>query len=863
MEKDLPKILCVDDEARNLMLLQAMLLPWGYEVLTAENGADALRIVDRERVDLILLDIMMPVLSGYHVCRRIKDDVATRNIPVIMLTSLSSREDRIKGIEAGADDFLTKPFDREEISARIRMLLKMRGLNERLNHAYLLANQISDYGESLFTAFNPLEFDFLTNLDRMVDLILGRNKPQRARPHTVIVGMRESEGGWRWHQYTGRAPYPGRTALDLQVQLTLPLPDEGQTEMVRLNPGETVNGLSPALERIRALGVPAANAVACLRRDLCLLALDYSSETSPYEASILRQLVTMVLFLRSLADRLREIQIAEGRYRKLTDQLPVGVYRTRPDGRILDANPAAATIFGYPTVEEFMRDCQAQSVFESPEERVRLIEEWKRSPGTQSKVFRFRKSDGSQIWVRDTGQAFLDESGEVEYLEGILEDVSERYRLDMELRENEERFRTLFECVEEGIGVVDLEERFQFANPAAHEIFDVPPGALVGRNLRDFINPSDLGTLEAETQARAAGSKSTYELGIQRLSGEKRTLLVTASPRRDPEGRVCATFGVFRDITGRKQMETALQSAKEELEAKVQERTEELRRLVEQLKAEVTVRRRVEEELILSNEKLKELDRAKTDFLSFVAHELRTPLTSIMGFAKILRKKCETLVPQINAMMDDRNRSTLEQMKSNLRIILGEGERLTSLINNVLDISRLEAGKMEWRMTPIRVSDIVTRAAEATAALIEEKGLAMHVEIEAGDLEIYGAGERLIQVMINLISNAVKFTPAGFVRCAVRVVGTDVLFIVQDTGIGIPARDRERVFDKFHQVGDTLAGKMQGTGLGLSISRQIVEHHGGRIWVESREDEGSTFFFTIPIRRGEDATDPGTRYDEP
>ena len=262
------------------------------------------------------------------------------------------------------------------------------------------------------------------------------------------------------------------------------------------------------------------------------------------------------------------------------------------------------------------------------------------------------------------------------------------------------------------------------------------------------------------------------------------------------------------------------------LEQKVEERTSELRE---------------------ANEKLKELDKIKSDFLSTVSHELRTPLTSVIGFTKIIKKRFEEIiVPQIKTE-DGKTLKAMRQIGENVGIIISEGERLTSLINDVLDLSKIEAGKVEWKMESLLMSDIIAQATAATHSLFEQKGLKLIKYVEDNLPVINGDKYRLMQVVINLISNAVKFTDEGIVTCAVRKTGNGVTVSVIDTGRGIAPSDHVNVFEKFKQVGDTLTEKPSGTGLGLPICKQIIAHHGGRIWVESEPGKGSTFSFTIPI----------------
>jgi signal transduction histidine kinase len=256
-------------------------------------------------------------------------------------------------------------------------------------------------------------------------------------------------------------------------------------------------------------------------------------------------------------------------------------------------------------------------------------------------------------------------------------------------------------------------------------------------------------------------------------------------------------------------------------------------------------------------------NQAKSDFLASVSHELRTPLTSVLGFAKISKQSLEKkLFPKIQAD-DRRTQRDIRFVSENMEIIVSEGERLTTLINNVLDLAKIEAGKVDWDMQPLTIAEVIERATAATAALFEQKGLQLIKNVAPDLPEIVGDQDKLIQVVINLISNAVKFTPAGSVTCRVEATpplppphvggmqGGEIIVSIIDTGTGIAPEDQPKVFEKFKQVGNTLTDKPQGTGLGLPICKEIVEQHGGRIWVESEVGRGSAFSFALPVQWAE------------
>jgi len=240
-------------------------------------------------------------------------------------------------------------------------------------------------------------------------------------------------------------------------------------------------------------------------------------------------------------------------------------------------------------------------------------------------------------------------------------------------------------------------------------------------------------------------------------------------------------------------------------------------------------------ELRAANKLLQELDRMKDDFVSTVTHELRTPLTSIRAFSEILLEDPEIHLPE---------------RKRFLAIIVKETQRLTRLINQVLDLSKIESGSAEWHTTELDVHEVIRESVETSSQLFRESRveLVTSVSTDAGP-RVMADRDRLVQVLINLLSNAVKVCRPGEGRVEIRLgVSNGFLQVdVQDNGPGISPADHETVFEKFRQVGDTLTGKPKGTGLGLPISRRIVEHFGGRLWVESELGKGATFSFILPL----------------
>ena len=252
-------------------------------------------------------------------------------------------------------------------------------------------------------------------------------------------------------------------------------------------------------------------------------------------------------------------------------------------------------------------------------------------------------------------------------------------------------------------------------------------------------------------------------------------------------------------------------------------------------------------ELSDAYKKLQKLNEKKSEFVSFASHELRTPITSIIGFANLVGKKlADVIIPKLSTE-DDKVHKTARQMADNMKIIISEGERLTSLINDILDLAKMEAGKVEWKMEPVYVSEAIERGLDATSSLFEHKGLELIKDVDNNLPNVNGDVDKLIQVVINLISNAVKFTEKGSVTCRASKADNDIVVSVIDTGIGIAKEHREAVFEKYKQIDNANKGAPKGTGLGLPICKEIIEHHGGKIWAESNAVGGSNFSFTLPI----------------
>jgi len=304
------------------------------------------------------------------------------------------------------------------------------------------------------------------------------------------------------------------------------------------------------------------------------------------------------------------------------------------------------------------------------------------------------------------------------------------------------------------------------------------------------------------------------------------------------------------DITERKQAMEENKQHRIHLEETVSKRTQELQQAVSDLEDEIGVRRRIESELIEETERAEFANQAKSDFLANMSHELRTPLNSIIGFSELMLTEPESILT--------------DEHKEKLKYVLESGWHLMSLINDILDLSKIEAGKMALNLIPVDVDILVANALTMFSEKAAQREITLSSQIYANDLSVNVDERKLKQILYNLIGNAIKFTNEhGRVTLMVEpckekdlsrmrhhkeIPSSDdyIKFSVSDNGIGIAKNELEKIFHPFHQIDTSFTRQYAGTGLGLTLSRQMVELHGGFLWAESKPGKGSKFSFLMP-----------------
>jgi PAS domain S-box-containing protein len=438
----------------------------------------------------------------------------------------------------------------------------------------------------------------------------------------------------------------------------------------------------------------------------------------------------------------------------------------------------------------------------------------------------------------------------------IQREMNERRQAEKALAESEKNYRNLMEEAPIGLCNVDIQGKILYVNRRFEAITAYSREEYVGKNslILDFLSPENREKIVNRMTARLSGGPPVpTEMRINQGDGGIKWIEIEARIM-DNQG-VPAGFQIaVSDITSRKQAQEESQKAHDQLEKRVQERTAELDQINEDLREEIIERKRIETNLKQAKETAEVANRAKSEFLANMSHELRTPLNHIIGFSELLSDRhFGDLNPTQNDYLDD---------------ILQSSRHLLSLINDILDLSKMEAGKMELNLAPVGLKPLLENALIMVKEKAHKQGIRLQTEF--GDLpEVIRADERkLKQILYNLLSNAVKFTPdKGSIRLSAQRVPSsesggqdtqglapghegDVIQISTiDNGIGLAEPDQERIFKPFEQADNSASRRYQGTGLGLSLAKQMVELHGGRIWAESEgEGQGCAFHFILPLR---------------
>jgi two-component system, sensor histidine kinase and response regulator len=402
-----------------------------------------------------------------------------------------------------------------------------------------------------------------------------------------------------------------------------------------------------------------------------------------------------------------------------------------------------------------------------------------------------------------------------------IDDITERKRAEEALRESEERFRAIFQTAEDSIFIKDTTLQYTLVNPAMERLLARRAPELIGLTEVELFGAEGIDHLQ-QVDRRVLAGETIAEEHTKPIRGSPRTFHVVKVPMRDHAGKIIGLCGIARDITERKRAEEALRRYASELESAKAVQEENATRLRQLVKDLGEAKRQAEA-----------ATQAKSEFLANMSHEIRTPMNGIMGMTELALET--ELTPE---------------QREYLAMVQTSADSLLTVINDILDFSKIEARQLELDRIEFNLRDTLGDALKVLALHAHQKGLELADFVQPEVPEwLVGDPGRLRQVLTNLVDNATKFTEQGEVVVRVAVEGQTadpscLHFTVSDTGIGIPAEKQKSIFEPFVQADASTTRRYGGTGLGLAITSQLVALMGGRLWVESEPDKGSTFHFT-------------------
>ncbi len=534
-----------------------------------------------------------------------------------------------------------------------------------------------------------------------------------------------------------------------------------------------------------------------------------------------------------------ELTESEALYRSILNASPDTIIITDLSGNIQFISPQATKMFGYK-----LNDLLNQPLLSyiHPNDLIKAqeaIQQMFANTFTGATEYRGIKADGSIFLIEVNGEFIRNLDGLPQKMIFVSRDISERKAIEAKVRKSEERFRQIVEQSQSVIWEVNADGLYTYVSPIAKSVWGYAPEELVGKKYFYDLHPANGREKFKELAFQVFESKQSFrELENQVVAADGKILWVVTNgiPILDDQNNLQGYRGSDNDITSLKKNEEAFKELNASLEAKIQERTELLSLSNDTLREEIEERKVIEKEMQNARKEAEQANMAKSEFLSRMSHELRTPMNSILGFAQLLE-------------MGELNKS----QQKGVQHILKSGKHLLNLINEVLDITRIEAGRLSLSIEPVQLAPIISETIDSIKPQTLDKQISIQFKPSPTNrLFVLADKQRLQQILINLLGNAIKYNNEGgsvLVESEVLEVAEStpgkVRISVTDTGIGIPAESIPKLFKPFERIGAEQSAE-EGSGLGLTVVKKLTEAMNGTIEVESTPEKGSKFWIDLP-----------------
>jgi PAS domain S-box-containing protein len=879
-------ILIVDDNEINRKLLKAQLGAEGYRTIEAADGLQALELLRRARVDLVISDILMPRMDGYRMCYEIRKSKNWKNIPVIMYTATyTSPGDEKLALDAGADRYLPKPSSTKTLVEAIHDLTTGKTASQHKQvKKHSEAEILKEYNEVLVRKLEKKNVELheanrrLNGQNRVLKMIaegaplrdtldaLLRTTEAQSADMLCSILLLDGDGVHMRHAAAPSLPEAYIRAIDGE-----PIgPSVGscgtaafRREQVIVEDIET----DPLWENYR--GVAAEHGLrACWstpifdaeRRVLGTFALYFRSPGRPAERH--RQLIDIATHTAAIAiGKRREeeaLRASEERFRQLAENINEIFFVIKGDGSAVEyVSPAYENVFGK-NREDLYRRAQDWLDAVHPDDRPRMQEAYASRPDRLKDEFRLVRPDGELRWLYARSFPVRGDTGTLVRVVGIAEDITERKRAEQKAGQNLDRIRALHEIDTAISSTLDLStvlpvllEKLELFLPIAA----ATTVRLLNRETGELESLACRGLDEAEWKSqerRLIGGRAKWivetkaPLAVRDLQADRRTYYGEIFRRHG----LVSYLGV--PLTAQDEVLGVLGIYADHEHEFSQEEIEFLNTLAGQ--AAIAIHNaQLFEQTKKQAQALETSNRVKDEFLSVMSHEFRTPLSIIIGYTGLVK---EGILGPVNNKIADA-----------LTKVLGRaGEQLT-MINDIMQTTQIESRSIAVEHLPVDIGALMDALKSDYELHMYKPPVKLLWDYPAETIEIRSDGAKLKQILQNLVNNALKFTDAGTVTVTARVTGARdrgvgagagsrpltpgprfVEFKVADTGVGIPKDNLATIFDKFYQLDSSETRLYGGVGLGLYIVKNFTELLGGKIKVDSEEGKGSTFTVTLPAR---------------